>query len=608
MKSRKGELLSLLIFLLMIIPAFTTNIICLPETDEIQVPEENINEEPIIESVPQYRQTRASVEREGTVLDEEYSNLLMPVFPYYSTIGWKFEVSQACTVNQLGAFKNSGYPIHYYNLRIWDSIGGTLVQVTNPTVPNKNWTWFDIPLITLSPGIYTISAYTSARNISSIHNPGPTSDGVINPTNAVTRYGNVFPWNDLGDAWLPMIDFRYTYSFTPDIIVPDDYGTIQQAIDAANIDDIIYVHENVIPYNEELTIAKTIKLMGENKTTTIIDSTGVTGGSGVTILITGNDVLLSGFTVTGGDCGIYCDSTDGADIRHNIISQNNDYGIYLDNSKNTTIKSNIISNNNQDLDFDGFGIYIIDSHVSGIRYNFISLNKVGIKIINSTIAGCLNWNTFVGNGIAVDYDPEPIEIEGNYFFGNGIAIIIWGGDSPVVIKNNVFYNNEIGVLVESGSPLIIENNFGNNEIGVKVVGVSKPIIDDNYFHGNIVDVFNPPTATIDIDPNTLNLRSKGKWITCYIELPEPYNVSDIDVDSILLNDVLSISPSKKSQFTIGDYDGDGVTDMMVKFDRQKVQELIGGPTISFDIKITGFLMDGTYFEGYDWIMAIKPRK
>jgi hypothetical protein len=42
-------------------------------------------------------------------------------------------------------------------------------------------------------------------------------------------------------------------------------------------------------------------------------------------------------------------------------------------------------------------------------------------------------------------------------------------------------------------------------------------------------------ATIDINPGTLNLRSKGKWITCHIELPEGYDVSDIDVSTVMLD-------------------------------------------------------------------------
>ena len=34
-------------------------------------------------------------------------------------------------------------------------------------------------------------------------------------------------------------------------------------------------------------------------------------------------------------------------------------------------------------------------------------------------------------------------------------------------------------------------------------------------------------AICDINPNKLNLKSKGRWITVYLELPENYDVNDI---------------------------------------------------------------------------------
>jgi len=66
------------------------------------------------------------------------------------------------------------------------------------------------------------------------------------------------------------------------------------------------------------------------------------------------------------------------------------------------------------------------------------------------------------------------------------------------------------------------------------------------------------TATVDNSPQTLNLRSKGRWITAFIELPEDYNLSDINASSILLNDTIPVDPS--APISIGDYDGDGIPD------------------------------------------------
>jgi hypothetical protein len=111
-------------------------------------------------------------------------------------------------------------------------------------------------------------------------------------------------------------------------------------------------------------------------------------------------------------------------------------------------------------------------------------------------------------------------------------------------------------------------------------------------------------AGVDIDPDTLNLQSKGKWITCYIELPEGYDVGAIDVSSVMLNEAV---PAELRPIQIGDYDADGIADLMVKFDRAAVQALLEvGDAV--EITITGELTDGTAFEASDTIRVIDPGK
>jgi hypothetical protein len=107
-------------------------------------------------------------------------------------------------------------------------------------------------------------------------------------------------------------------------------------------------------------------------------------------------------------------------------------------------------------------------------------------------------------------------------------------------------------------------------------------------------------AGIDIDPNTLNLWSKGSWITCYIELAAGYNVGDIDISSLLLNGAL---PAELSPYEVGDHDGDEVPDLMVKFDRQEAQSLLM-PGDSIEIEVTGQVM-GESFAGSDFIRVIE---
>jgi hypothetical protein len=114
-------------------------------------------------------------------------------------------------------------------------------------------------------------------------------------------------------------------------------------------------------------------------------------------------------------------------------------------------------------------------------------------------------------------------------------------------------------------------------------------------------------ATVDIDPNSLNLRSEGQWITCYIELPESYNVQDIDVSSIQLNTTVS---AEVKPTAIGDYDNDSIPDLMVKFDRAEVISYIlanvnmNGRFKTIALTVTGKLYDDTQFQGSDTIKII----
>ena len=109
-------------------------------------------------------------------------------------------------------------------------------------------------------------------------------------------------------------------------------------------------------------------------------------------------------------------------------------------------------------------------------------------------------------------------------------------------------------------------------------------------------------SVIDFEPDTLNLRSPGKVVTAYIELPEGFDVSDIDVSTLKLNETVSalLKPVK-----VGDHDEDGIADLMVKFDRQQVAAVLeAGEQIVY---LSGRLDDGTLFAGMDTIRVLGSK-
>ena len=118
------------------------------------------------------------------------------------------------------------------------------------------------------------------------------------------------------------------------------------------------------------------------------------------------------------------------------------------------------------------------------------------------------------------------------------------------------------------------------------------------------------SATVDVTPNTLNLKSRGKWITCRIELPEGYNASDIDPSTIMLNESIPVDPfwADEPHGSVEGDDDDSVPHLIVKFDRTAVGELILAKGITYGnvtLAITGEV-DGTPFEGSDVIRSRMP--
>ncbi len=104
----------------------------------------------------------------------------------------------------------------------------------------------------------------------------------------------------------------------------------------------------------------------------------------------------------------------------------------------------------------------------------------------------------------------------------------------------------------------------------------------------------PIFAEARILPRTINLASKGNWITAYIWLPEDYNVTDIDPNSVFLEGQIKAEPlSVNEQQQVA----------TAKFIREDVQPILEVGDI--DLKITGRLTDGTPFEAKDSIRVIN---
>jgi len=178
------------------------------------------------------------------------------------------------------------------------------------------------------------------------------------------------------------------------IIVPDNYTTIQGAINNASSGDTIFVH--IGTYYEHVVINKTITLVGEDNNFTIIDGNKTDN----VIHIRANNVTVKGFTIQNSGryvySGILVDHSTGNVIINNKVRYNyegisllyssgnvvcdntilsNDDGVYLYSSSSNVVSGNILLHN----EFNGISLYYSSSNV--VRGNTIlSSNYYGIYL------------------------------------------------------------------------------------------------------------------------------------------------------------------------------------------------------------------------------------
>ena len=219
------------------------------------------------------------------------------------------------------------------------------------------------------------------------------------------------------------------------IVVPDDYTTIQEAIDNAAEGDTIYVKKGI--YHENIGITKPVSLIGEDRDSTIIDG-APSEGYGVPISIKCDRVNLSGFTLSYGYAGIQFHGVENCNISGNRIT-NAQFGI------RGGTWNNITGNIFEDIGLGG-AIRFDGSTHNLVHKNYISSCTEGVQVMWGS-----NYNTITENTIldCKDVGIRPQEsdwnmVTENTIKNNGIGISIYIANTNFITNNNVI-NNSLNV-------------------------------------------------------------------------------------------------------------------------------------------------------------------
>ena len=108
----------------------------------------------------------------------------------------------------------------------------------------------------------------------------------------------------------------------------------------------------------------------------------------------------------------------------------------------------------------------------------------------------------------------------------------------------------------------------------------------------------PLFSEIDIEPETVNLKSNSQWIAAYIGLSGNYQVQDIDFDTVRAWHAGRSIPAEWGDIQ--------KKRLMVKFSGNAFRDLFSESTGYASVRVSGELHDGTRFEGSDEIRIIRP--
>jgi len=247
------------------------------------------------------------------------------------------------------------------------------------------------------------------------------------------------------------------------LVVPDNYASINAAINHAQPGDIIDVKAGV--YVENLQIDKPLTIRGEdNQRTVILGSGGLDRGANPVVLIASNNVEISGFTIKSKDysnttlfaTGILVEA-DNCTINNNVLT-NNYLGVFCSVQSSITITNNTITENIKD----------------GVRF-FGGSNNI---FSNNTVTG--------NGGTGINIQGYSNVVSGNFVSGN-IRGIGFESSYSQIFGNTINSSQESGIFLASSYNKIFANTLSGNKYGVFITSQLGAPRENEIYSNNFIN-------------------------------------------------------------------------------------------------------------------------
>ena len=268
-------------------------------------------------------------------------------------------------------------------------------------------------------------------------------------------------------------------------VYPGAGTPIQDAIDSAEVGDMIYVHAGT--YVENVNVDNRVTLIGDGAD--VVTVRAADAGDHV-FEVTADWVNISGFTVTGARdgyrAGIQIYNADRCKIFDNNAS-NNCYGIFLYFSSDNTLTNNTFiddgllvaysyKNTVENNTVNGKPLVYLDD-----TSNLIIKNAGQIILMNCTNITVENLN-LSNASIGIDlWETNDCTIVNNTASNNVCGINMWHSSNYNTLQSNKVSNNWVGISLSSSSNNTLTNNTANSN---NYDGIVMEYSSDNTLQGN----------------------------------------------------------------------------------------------------------------------------
>ena len=290
------------------------------------------------------------------------------------------------------------------------------------------------------------------------------------------------------------------------IVVPDDYPTIQAAVNAAQQGDNITVKEGI--YYENIVVNKSVALIGTFSAQPIIEH----NFTGAAVWIQAPNVIVSGFMIRDSQTGILLDHSNNSQIYGNVLAFNS-VGAILNNSCNNVISSNMLLSN-----ADGIGI-AGSSCNNTIERNDITKGYIGISVSYSASNNTVIGNSIIGcqYGVQISSTSDNM-ISGNTIIANRYGISISWSTDITATDNTLIRNTHVGYNV----------GFGDQGYGFYLDHADNCSFHDNKLHLNMIGFYywvcrNCTLSGNILKDNDVGFQMWGSSLECYLHTIDTSN-------------------------------------------------------------------------------------